>query len=360
MRNLLAGVLGLALLAPVWADDKADEAPKTPTEKLADLQKGFRQELTKLGEEYKSAKTAEERAKIEEKAFKFVAGDYARKMLALANDNPKSPVAVEALVWVCTQGYRTTLVPDALGRLLKDHADSEQLGEACGGLQQRPDGEKLLREVRLRATNKAVKFQAGLALADLLRDTNDLAASQEAEKLLEQLVAQSEGMPVRGKAMAEDNLKDIRVFGVGKPAPAAESKDLDDKAVSLADLKGKVVVLDFWATWCGPCKGMIPHERELVKKHAGKPFVFVSISADEKAEKVKDFVAKEPMPWTHWFSGPMGEPVKGWNIHGFPTLYIIDTKGVIRGRFVGAGPETEEKLGALIDKLVKEAGGKGA
>ena len=151
----------------------------------------------------------------------------------------------------------------------------------------------------------------------------------------------------------------LKLF-VGKPAPATSAKDLDDKAVALADLKGKVVVLDFWATWCGPCRSMIPHEREMVKKLADKPFVLVSVSADDAAKTVKDFVEKEPMPWTHWFAGQRGDALKGWNVHAFPTIYVIDAKGVIRSKMVGAGPETEKKLEEMVEKLVKEADNKGA
>jgi len=80
---------------------------------------------------------------------------------------------------------------------------------------------------------------------------------------------------------AEAELKTIKAVGVGKPAPDVEGTDLDGKKVKLSSYKGKVVVLDIWATWCGPCKAMIPHERELVKKLEGKPFVFLSVSADE-------------------------------------------------------------------------------
>ena len=86
-----------------------------------------------------------------------------------------------------------------------------------------------------------------------------------------------------------------------------------------------------------------------------KPFAFVSVSADDEVKTLKDFLEKEAMPWTHWFAGKSSDVLKSWNIHAFPTIFVIDSKGVIRAKYVGAGPETEKKLEELVEKLVKEA-----
>src|SRR5450631_2188002 len=97
--------------------------------------------------------------------------------------------------------------------------------------------------------------------------------------------------------LAKGHLHEIRHLAVGKPAPELKSIDLEGKPVRLTDLKGNVVVLDVWATWCVPCCAMIPHERELVKRLKAKPFAIVSISVDDKQETVVEFLKKEPMPW---------------------------------------------------------------
>jgi thiol-disulfide isomerase/thioredoxin len=362
MRHLLAGLIGLALLAPARADEKksdekAASEPKSANEKFNDLQKGFREEVQKLGQEFQKATTPEEKQKIKDKAFKEVAGETAKKMLALAAENSKDPVARKALVWACLQGAQSPQAPEAVGRLLKDYPNADELGQVCEAVGGRPDGDALIREIRSHTTNAGVKVQAGVVVAEALRDKNDEASSAEAEKLLEEVVARAKetNAPGRAVSQAEEALKDVKKFGIGKVAPVAESKDLDDKDVKLADLKGKVVVLDFWATWCGPCRSMIPHERDMVKKLDGKKFAFVSVSADDEVKTLKDFLEKESMPWTHWFAGKGGDVLKGWNIHAFPTIFVIDSKGVIRAKYVGAGPETEKKLEDLVEKLVKEA-----
>ncbi len=113
--------------------------------------------------------------------------------------------------------------------------------------------------------------------------------------------------------------------------------------------KGKVVVLDIWATWCDPCKAMIPHEREMVERLKDKPFALVSISADEKKETFKEFLSKEKMPWTHWWNGSQGGVIDDWNIQYFPTIYVIDSEGVIRHKDL-----RDEKLEAAVNELLKE------
>jgi thiol-disulfide isomerase/thioredoxin len=146
---------------------------------------------------------------------------------------------------------------------------------------------------------------------------------------------------------AEDKKPDL---SVGKPAPEVISQDLNGKKVKLSDLRGKVVVLDIWATWCGPCKKLIPHYREMVKKYKDKPFVLVGVSIDAKKETLVKFMDKEPMPWTHWWNGT-GGIAKDWDIEAIPTIYVLDAKGIIRSKVVGADEEAIEKA---VAKLIKE------
>jgi thiol-disulfide isomerase/thioredoxin len=151
-------------------------------------------------------------------------------------------------------------------------------------------------------------------------------------------------------ARGEDKTK--KGLEVGDMMPDLKSKNLEDKAVKLSDLKGKVVVLDVWATWCPPCRAMIPHEKELTKRLKDKPFVLVSISIDAKKETVSNFVEKEKMTWTHWWNGQKGGIVTELGIRSIPTIYVLDPKGVIRYKGV-RGKEMDKAVDTLLEEIDK-------
>jgi thiol-disulfide isomerase/thioredoxin len=367
MRYILAGAIGLLLLAPAWADDKKTdkpaEAPKTLAEQLTLLTQAYEREMNELGERFEKAKAVgseAEMTRIGDKAMKQVSPECLKKLMSLAADHPHDLAAVDALIYVCTNPYLVQFPQsmDAFKTLLKDYAGSEKLGFICEPLVRREDGIRLIRQVFGAASNPTAKLESSFYLALALQEGDPTPAQlKEAEKLLADLMAKAKTI----NGLPAEMVKDAEVMTAlfpGKAAPPAESRDLADNAASLATHRGKVVVLDFWATWCGPCRKMIPHERQMVKKYAGRPFQWVSISVDEKKDELTSFLKEEPMPWVHWLAGPTGPILKTWYVHGFPTLYVIDAKGVIRAKFANGGPETEKKLDDLVEELVKEAGGK--
>jgi thiol-disulfide isomerase/thioredoxin len=332
--------------------------PSKLTEQINELGKEFQKEAGELRKAFAAAKTDAEKKELEEK-FNKVGHKFAKQILEKAEALPMDPAVVDALMAVAMLGRTQPEGQKAIDLLLANHGDHAKLGTLSMQLGQAPGGEKLLRALHDKAKNDKVKLQAAFGLAKALHKNEATEAEQkEAEKLLQEIKDKGTNakLPPQLVSMAEKTLYEIRNLSVGKKAPDSESANLDGKTVKVSDYKGKVVVLDFWATWCPPCRGMIPHERELVKKNKDQPFVFISISADEEKDTLKKFLEKEEMPWTHWWSGT-GGIVKEWNIEAFPTLYIIDAKGVIRAKIVGGG--NEKKIDELVAKLIKEAGTKG-
>lgn len=173
------------------------------------------------------------------------------------------------------------------------------------------------------------------------------------EKLLARLPKAVKSIEAYRSALRGELKGQLPDVGVGAAAPETIGANLAGRRVRLSDLKGKVVVLDFWAVWCGPCRRLIPHTRELVRGMAGRPFAFVGVCVDEKKETLVKFLEKEPMPWAHWWDARK-KVTEQWDVSGFPTLYVIDHTGVIRFKALGYDPKSG-KLDELVNRLVKAA-----
>jgi len=120
------------------------------------------------------------------------------------------------------------------------------------------------------------------------------------------------------------------------PAPAWTLKDLNGAPVSMAQFKGKVVVVDFWATWCPPCRAEIPGYIEMVRKHGKDGLVIVGISLDQGGpDVVKPFAAKTGINY-QLVMGDDAVVAAFGGVEGIPTTFLIDRAGIIRDRKVGA------------------------
>jgi thiol-disulfide isomerase/thioredoxin/cytochrome c556 len=347
MRTLLA----LAVLtAAAVADD-----PKPPADRAGRVKSIFEELNTsgdKLKGEFQKAKDNESRGKVRQQ-FMDLMKATTDKLDAVVKEKPDDEPAFDALAFLVGSGDT-----DAAATLLaKHHLGREKLAGLLPQLADDPSPAVTgLFRAALEKSPPAVQGAACMALGTGLAEQADRGqpTADEAEKLLDRAVKEFGDQPWQDgtiKAAAGQLLFVLRNLSVGKPAPEFASKGLDDKPVKLSDLKGKVVVLDIWATWCGPCRAMIPHERELVKKLEGKPFALVSVSADDKKETLTDFLKGTEMPWTHWYEGD-GPALKAWNVRYFPTIYVIDAKGVIRYKGV-RGRQMDE----AVEALLKEAEG---
>ena len=146
---------------------------------------------------------------------------------------------------------------------------------------------------------------------------------------------------------------------VGKPAPEIDGVDFDGKPLKLSDYRGKVVVLVFWGTWCGPCMREVPHERELAERLKDKPFAVLGVNCDDDKQAAASAIKSERITWPNWHDGAPGEgPIaKRYHIRSYPSVFVIDGQGIIRHKqIIGEG------LDKAVDRLLNEtkpAGGGG-
>lgn len=117
----------------------------------------------------------------------------------------------------------------------------------------------------------------------------------------------------------------------GQPAADITYPDSTGKMIALTDFKGKIIVIDVWATWCGPCRGELPHLKKLEEEMKRKDVVFVGISVDEQKnyKKWKKFIADEQLPGIQLFAGGWSKITKDYKITGIPRFMVFDREGKV-------------------------------
>jgi thiol-disulfide isomerase/thioredoxin len=140
---------------------------------------------------------------------------------------------------------------------------------------------------------------------------------------------------------------------IGKPAPALVGKDFDGNVVDIPAMKGKVVVLDFWATWCGPCCASLPSMQMIKEKYADKPFVLIGMNREHAGDerKVKPFLARRNLN-IQQFNDVEGKAAEAYiTTNSIPCVIIIDQQGNVADIENGYLPGKEKELMAKLEKL---------
>jgi thiol-disulfide isomerase/thioredoxin len=153
---------------------------------------------------------------------------------------------------------------------------------------------------------------------------------------------------VAGAAAAKD--AQLRPWPAGQPTPALQVTNLDGKTWDLAALHGKVVVVNFWAAWCGPCVDELP----VLGALAGRDGVaVVGVNYKEPLTSIQTFTAAHPLPYVV-LRDRTGDAFKRWTPGVMPTTIVVDRRGRARWRTVGEIPPDDTRLRTAIDALLAE------
>jgi thiol-disulfide isomerase/thioredoxin len=316
---------------------------------------------------------------------------FAPRFAAFAAANGTTPSAARAHVWLVENAWTSprpgAAVPagavshgeESLSRLLADFPASEVLAEVCPVLASQADSphseraEQALRTLTKIAAHEEARAAAFGHLGKLLLEDEGVSWAQVDGKMKRVDRFDAAALKARHEE-AKSNLRELRerfpksravkalgglLFEVehlqpGMIPPDFEVRGVDGATYKLSQFRGKVVAIDFWATWCGPCMQLLPHAVELTRKLEGKPFTFFGVSADRAEADLLKQLEKAPLPWPNAFQDSKRSDSlhKLWNVRGYPTVVLLDHTGAVRHRFLGVDAKVLEEA---ILKLVAEA-----
>lgn len=191
------------------------------------------------------------------------------------------------------------------------------------------DYHDLLREVKSKLTHPKSR---SVVFMDLALGYRDEGNSQKAKELFQKVVDLGAVPPMIERA--KGYLYELESLAVGEKAPDFEAETAGGEKIALSDLRGEVVLLEFWASWCAPCRPEIPHLKEVWSKYRGEDFRLIGISLDKNREDMMRFIEEEGLKWPQILveKGWEGELANLYHVETLPKAYLIDREGRIAAR----------------------------
>ena len=195
---------------------------------------------------------------------------------------------------------------------------------------------------------------ANIAGAHLIKDLLQSASAREDYKTLKEMIDDYRTWPENEKYMAiiDVTYADKAQLAPGSKAPDFTLNDIDGNEVSLSDFVGKVVVLDFWGTWCGPCKRELPFSRKIEEHYADRDdvvFLFVALERGSR-DYWKDFVISNNLPGVHLYSANSNRSLMAYKITSVPRYVLLDKEGNIYDAFAS---RPSQNMQAQIAKVLE-------
>jgi tetratricopeptide (TPR) repeat protein len=142
---------------------------------------------------------------------------------------------------------------------------------------------------------------------------------------------------------------------IGRLAPDFRLRDLNGKELQLSSLRGKAVVLDFWATWCGPCREEMPKLERLSREFAKSDVVIIGIDVSEPEDTVRRFINKNKYTYPVLLTQERDSVFDSYSVHGYPTLFTVDRSGIVVSSRLGTRRDSEQHLRAALNRMLQPA-----
>jgi thiol-disulfide isomerase/thioredoxin len=202
---------------------------------------------------------------------------------------------------------------------------------------------ELRNSIALEPSQAVAHFNLAMVLFKQERDTDGLAEMQT----FLTLPGASPSMTSEARKIIANPLRARTPF-----TPGFSFRTRENEKISNTSLRGKVILLDFWGTWCPPCRESVPMLKNIQRKYAAKPFQLVSISSDDDEDVWRTFVQAQHMDWSEYLDSS-SELQEAFKVDSFPTYIVVDKDGVIRLRQSGLGQDSQNELEDAINKALK-------